>query len=147
MFTKCMKYFVTREVYYPQNMKYWELYQLRLCSLLYLNHNGCQMVFLFVRFVTANRLRQTDVAVVAACIGKKKLVTLTLSGCKLSAADPEIKSGFPHPPYSHFTSGLNLLTKNRRTQTDKSHWNPDISKQMQRKPVCLKSSPLSFVEC
>lgn len=95
-----MKSFVTREVYYPQNMKYWELYQLRLDSLLYLNHNGCQMVFLFVRFVTANTLRQTDVAVVAVRTGKKKLVTLTLSGCKLPAADLEIKP-IPLTPISH----------------------------------------------
>lgn len=55
------------------------IYQLRPDSLLYLSHNSCQMVFLFVRFVSANRLRRTDVALV-----KKKLVTL--SGCKLSVA-------------------------------------------------------------
>lgn len=93
------------------------IYQLRPDSLLYLSHNSCQMVFLFVRFVSANRLRRTDVALV-----KKKLVTL--SGCKLSVAGLHIikkkKKKNPSPPYSHSTSGLNLRTKNRRAQPDKN---------------------------
>lgn len=144
MFTKRTTFFLTREAYSPQNMKYCAFYQLRPDSLLYLSHNSCQMVFLFVRFVSANRLRRTDVALV-----KKKLVTL--SGCKLSVAGLHIikkkNKKNPSPPYSHSTSGLNLRTKNRRAQPDKNLWNPDISKQLERKPVRLKSSTLSFVEC
>lgn len=42
-----MKFFLTREEHCPQNMKYCEINQLRLDSLLHLNHNHCQMAFLF----------------------------------------------------------------------------------------------------
>lgn len=140
MFTKRTTFFLTREADYPQNMKYCAFYQLRPDSLLYLSHNSCQMVFLFVRFVSANRLRRTDVALV-----KKKLVTL--SGCKLSVAGLHIikkKKKKTHPPpipipHLDWICGLKIeghsLIRISETQTFQSNWKGNL--YVSNRALCL----------
>lgn len=116
------------------------IYQLRPDSLLYLSHNSCQMVFLFVRFVSANRLRRTDVALV-----KKKLVTL--SGCKLSVAGLHIikkkKKKNPSPlipiPHLDWICGLKIeghsLIRISETQTFQSNWKGNL--YVSNRALCL----------
>ena len=165
MFTKCTKFFLTREAHYPQNMKYCALYQLRLDSLLYLSHTSCQMVFLFARFVSANRLRQTDVASTATRWSKESCHTewvQTFSSRSLMIKKKKKK----HPPlipipHLDWICGLKIegrsLIRITKTQTFQSKWKGNLyvsnrapcplwnvnQHPVYRRCVCTGSTPAS----